>query len=56
MQGPWIQMLCYQPLPGSTAGEREAKAAEWTQRYEPQVTDSGEYPEYRFVWPGDEKP
>ena len=55
MQGPWIQMLCYELLPGSTEEDRKKKEEDWNKRYEPKVTDQGEYPENRYVWPYDKK-
>ncbi len=54
MQSPWIQMLCYELLPGSSEEDRKQKEDEWTRRYEPKVTEKGEYPEYKYVWPYDE--
>jgi hypothetical protein len=54
MQSPWIQMLCYELMPGSSEEERKQKEEEWTRRYDPKVTDEGEYPEYKYVWPYDE--
>jgi hypothetical protein len=54
MQSPWIQMLCYDVMADSTEEERKQKAEEWTKKYEPKVTDEGEYPEYKYVWPYDE--
>jgi hypothetical protein len=54
MQGPWIQMLCYEELTDSSEDDRKQKAEEWTRRYEPKITDEGEYPEYKYVWPYDE--
>ncbi len=53
MQGPWIQMLCYDLMPNSTEEERKKKEEEWIKIYEPKITDEGEYPEYRYVWPYD---
>jgi hypothetical protein len=53
MQGPWIQMLCYELMPDSKEEDRKKKEEDWAKRYEPQITDEGEYPEYRYVWPGD---
>ena len=55
MQGAWIQMLCYELLPNSTEEERKKKEEEWIKRYEPKITEKGEYPEYRYVWPYDKK-
>ncbi|MCK4764618.1 MAG: hypothetical protein KAW12_20635 [Candidatus Aminicenantes bacterium] len=55
MQGAWIQMLCYELIEGSGAEELKKKEEEWTKKYEPQVTEEGEYPEYKYVWPGDQK-
>jgi hypothetical protein len=54
MQGPWIQMLCYEELPDSPEEERKQKEEEWIKKYEPKITDEGEYPEYKYVWPYDE--
>ena len=55
MQGPWIQMLCYDLMPGSSEEDRKKKEEDWVKRYEPKITDEGEYPEYRYVWPYDNK-
>ena len=55
MQGPWIQMLCYELLPGSKEEDLKKKEEDWTQKYEPKITEEGEYPEYKYVWPGDKK-
>lgn len=54
MQSPWIQMLCYESMPGSTEEQRKEKEAEWTREYEPKINEEGEYPEYKYVWPYDE--
>ena len=54
MQSPWIQMLCYELLSGSTEEERKQKEEEWVREYEPKVNEEGEYPEYKYVWPYDE--
>ena len=54
MQSPWIQMLCYELMPDSTEEERKKKEEEWIKEYEPKVTEEGEYPEYKYVWPYDE--
>ena len=54
MQGPWIQMICYEELPNSSEEARKQKEEEWTRKYEPKITDEGEYPEYKYVWPYDE--
>ena len=32
MQGPWIQMLCYEELPDSSEEDRKQKAEEWTRK------------------------
>ena len=53
MQGPWIQMLCYQEMAGSSEEERKQKEEEWIKKYDPKITDEGEYPEYKYVWPYD---
>lgn len=54
MQSPWIQMLCYELLPKSLEEERKQKEEEWLRDYGPKVTEEGEYPEYKYVWPYDE--
>lgn len=54
MQSPWIQMLCYDVMPGSSEEDRKAKEEEWIKEYEPKVTEEGEYPDYKYVWPYDE--
>ena len=43
MQGSWIKMLCYNLLLDSTEETRKAKEKEWIKKYEPQVTDNGDY-------------
>ncbi len=54
MQSPWIQMLCYELLPNATEEERKQVEDEWIREYDPKVTEEGEYPEYKYVWPYDE--
>jgi len=54
MQGPWIQMLCYEEMADSSEEDRKQKQEEWTRKYEPKITDEGEYPDYKYVWPYDE--
>jgi hypothetical protein len=54
MQGPWIQIMCYEELPDSSEEDRKQKEEEWIKRYDPKITDEGEYPEYKYVWPYDE--
>jgi hypothetical protein len=54
MQSPWIQMLCYELMPDSTEEARKEKEEEWIKEYDPKVTEEGEYPEYKYVWPYDE--
>jgi hypothetical protein len=46
MQGPWIQMLVYEVLEGSTKKDRQKIAEEWKQKYNPKIDDEGEYPGY----------
>jgi hypothetical protein len=46
MQGPWIKMLLYSLMPGSSEDARKAKAEEWTKQYAPKIDDQGEYPGY----------
>lgn len=54
MQSPWIQMLCYELLPNATEEERKQVEDEWIREFDPKVTEEGEYPEYKYVWPYDE--
>jgi translation elongation factor EF-1beta len=54
LQSPWIQMLCYELMPDSTEEDRKKKEEEWIKEYDPRVTEEGEYPEYKYVWPYDE--
>jgi hypothetical protein len=46
MQGPWIQMLVYELVPGSNKEEREKVVQEWTQKHNPKIDEDGEYPGY----------
>jgi hypothetical protein len=46
MQGPWIQMLQYELMPGSSRNDRLKVASEWTQRFNPKIDEDGEYPGY----------
>lgn len=46
MQGPWIQMLVYELMPNNSKKDREAAVEEWTQKYEPNIDEKGEYPGY----------
>ena len=46
MQGPWIKMLLYEVLPGSSEEERLKVAENWVQRYNPKIDEDGEYPGY----------
>ncbi len=54
MQGPWIQMLCYELLPGTNEEDRKTKEAAWTSEYKPRINDEGDYPEYSYEWPYDD--
>jgi hypothetical protein len=54
MQGPWIQMLCYELLPGLTEVERKTKEEAWINEYKPGINDDGEYPGYNYEWPYDD--
>ena len=51
IEGPWIQMLCYDLMKDSTSEERQKKADQWIQTYDPKITDNGEYPKYKYVDP-----
>lgn len=46
MQGPWIQILQYEVLSGSSANERAKIVEKWTEIYKPNIDSDGEYPEY----------
>ena len=46
MQGPWFQMLVFQPMPGSLRAERLKTADNWIQRDQPKINEDGEYPGY----------
>ena len=46
MQGPWIQMLQYEPMPASSKEERQKTVEEWVSKYEPKIDEEGEYPGY----------
>lgn len=54
MQGAWIQMLCYELVPGLSIEERKTKEDAWINEYEPGINDEGEYPEYNYEWPYDD--
>ena len=55
MQGPWIQMLCYELLPNLSEEERKAKEEAWINGYKPEINEEGEYPEYNYEWPYDDE-
>lgn len=46
MQGPWIQMLVYELIEGSTKEDRQKITEEWNKKYDPKIDDEGEYPGY----------
>ncbi len=46
MQGPWIKIVQYHLLPGSSEEERAQLAREWSEVYNPMVDISGDYPGY----------
>lgn len=46
LQGPWIKVLKYWPMPDSTREEREQAVMEWKAKYVPGVDENGEYPGY----------
>jgi len=46
MQGPWIKMVQFNLMPGSTKQEREDAKKIWMQRYAPKIDEKGEYPGY----------
>ncbi|UCH96028.1 MAG: hypothetical protein JSV88_04040 [Candidatus Aminicenantes bacterium] len=44
MQGPWIQRMLYELMPGSSPEDRQKAVAEWTKKYNPKCDEKGEYP------------
>ena len=46
MQGPWIKMILFRIMPGSTRDERKAAMKIWVDRYNPKIDNDGEYPGY----------
>jgi hypothetical protein len=46
MQGPWIKMVQYELMSGSSKEEREKVVKEWRQRYKPGIDEDGDYPGY----------
>ena len=46
MHGPWIKMLQFELMPGSSADERRRMSEEWTRHYLPAIDEEGEYPGY----------
>ncbi|HLP45084.1 MAG TPA: hypothetical protein VK186_16215 [Candidatus Deferrimicrobium sp.] len=44
MQGPWIQMLVYELMPGSSEEDRKKAAEDWTKKHTPKCDEKGEYP------------
>lgn len=46
MQGPWIQLLLYIEMPGSSREERQKVVEQWSQTYAPKIDPDGEYPGY----------
>jgi hypothetical protein len=50
MQGPWVQMICYELLTDSSEETLKAKERSWTKEYKPAINDDGEYPEYNYEW------
>jgi len=46
MQGPWIQMLVYEVMGGSSQADRQKIVEEWNQQYNPKIDEEGEYPGY----------
>lgn len=46
MQGPWIQMLVYEVMEGSSKEDRQKIIEEWNQLHNPKIDEEGEYPGY----------
>jgi hypothetical protein len=44
MQGPWIQMLVYQSMPGASEEERKKAVEDWQKEHDPKCDENGEYP------------
>ena len=44
MHGPWIKRMVYGLMPGSSKGDRQKEAEEWTKKYSPNCDENGEYP------------
>lgn len=44
MQGPWIQMLVYELMPGASDDDRVKAAEKWQKEYNPKCDERGEYP------------
>ncbi len=49
IQGPWVPMLVYELLPGTSLDERQQTARAWCSEYHPDVAGDGEYPGY-YEW------
>lgn len=49
MQGPWIQMLVYEPMAAASEDQKKAAVTQWTGRYLPGVDEDGGYPGYYGV-------
>jgi hypothetical protein len=47
MHGPWIKRMVYGLMPGSSPGDRQKEAEEWTKKYNPRCDENGEYPKER---------
>jgi hypothetical protein len=46
MQGPWVQLLQYEPMPDSSEHQRRAVLGDWIGTYRPAIDEDGEYPGY----------
>lgn len=46
MQGPWIKMVKYELMPGSSKEDRVQAADKWTLKYKPGIDGDGDYPGY----------
>jgi hypothetical protein len=46
MQGPWVKLLQYTIMTGSSEEMRQAEVREWVSRHRPAITGTGEYPGY----------
>jgi len=44
MQGPWVKMLAYEPLPNVSEEDRKKTLEEWEKKFKPRCDQQGKYP------------